>query len=607
MEPSANFAPFFQRLIDAPEAALAAIRDDPRRFEAALIDEEQGRLSADAAIPAYAALGVMLFDGDGARVVLDGPAWLPAVVRFDDLKADARARKPGSRLFTINEDEALPTHALWAWATEAARWNLPAACRQLLPDHPQGRVVLIAGGIINEGPLNAAARAYGLTDLERRVALAVVRGGGGRAAAAATGLSYATVRGALSTAARRMSAPNAAALVRALVAAAYGVLPGEGDPGAILADMLPLTERQGRIAALVAEGLSRHEIAGVTGRGAASVKKELETMYATLGVGSAAELARVVAEVRALRLFARSTDGETGFFDPNAEPTRFLPREDGTVIAWSDYGPRSGRPVLVVPSNWQTRPVPRPLLAALHAAGFRPISIDRPGIGGTPPPRDWNADPFVQAVADTRAVLDKLGVEQIAVVARGGAQFTAALKAQLANRIGAVVLVSPTPQTSEAGKRQGIMGVIKEAFFRNPATIAFFFRTICAQMTLKRLETLHRAIVAGSPTDEALLNDPQFVRDRFRAVRPLATGNMAGALREQLVISRGGYDYRPIAADDWVVLQGSQDTYNSYDEVERFWRPLLANARFEAVADGGRFMTSSHPALIVKTLAKALG
>jgi pimeloyl-ACP methyl ester carboxylesterase len=249
--------------------------------------------------------------------------------------------------------------------------------------------------------------------------------------------------------------------------------------------------------------------------------------------------------------------------------------------------------LLVVSSNWQARPVPRPLLAALHAAGWRPIAIDRPGIGGTPPPREWTADPFAQAIADIDTVLQRIGAERIAVVARGGAQFTVALKAARPDRVGPVVLVSPTPQTGEGGRREGIMGVIKEAFF---------FRTVCAQMTLKRVEALHRSIVAGSPTDERLMADPNFVRDRFRAIRPLATGNMEGALREQRVISQGDYAYAPIDARDWTVLQGLEDVYNSLDEVEAYWRPLLLGAQFVPVADGGRFITSSHPDLVVRAL-----
>ena len=233
-------------------------------------------------------------------------------------------------------------HVLWAPVRETGGWNLPSSLRQALTDHPDGRLVLVAGGAIGEGPVAAAARAYGLTDLESRVAAAVLRGGSGRAAAELTGLAYATVRGALLTAARRMQVPNLPALVRALVAAAFGVLPGEGDPGAVLSDMLPLTPRQGQIAALVAEGQALDAVARGIGGSAAVVKKELEAIYAALGVASASELARLVVEVRALRLFARSTDGAPGFYDPAIEPTRLTPRGDGTDIAWSDYGPRSG-------------------------------------------------------------------------------------------------------------------------------------------------------------------------------------------------------------------------------------------------------------------------
>lgn len=124
-------------------------------------------------------------------------------------------------------------------------------------------------------------------------------------------------------------------------------------------------------------------------------------------------------------------------------------------------------------------------------------------------------------------------------------------------------------------------------------------------MTLQRTQTLTRAIVTGSPTDEALANDAAFLRDRLRAIRPLSTGNMAGAVREEQIISHGGYDFGRIDADGWTVLQGSQDTHNDFAEVERYWRPILIGANFTSVPDGGRFMTSSHAALVVRTLIKA--
>lgn len=601
------FHPAFQRLIDKPDAALESLRQDPEGFEATLLAEEGGRLSADAVIPAIESLGVMIFDAKGRRVALESPAWVPGYVSFRALVREGRELRPGSRLLAIGRGEAPALHAIWSEIGETGRWNLPLRVREAMAAHPGGRLVLIAGGALGEGTIQAACQAFGLTALESRVASAVVRTGSGRRAAAEAGLAYATVREALSRACQRLRAPNLPAFVQTLIAAAFGVLPGDGDPSATLADMLPLTARQAQLAALIADGVTRDEAARALRLSSAVVKKELETIYATLGVASAAELARLVVEVRALRLFARSTDGAPGYFDYAVEPTCLTPRGRSTeVIAWSDYGPSSGQPVLIVHSNWQCRAVPRPLIAELHSRGFRPIAIDRPGFGSTALGAATPADPFGQAVEDCLRILDTLGVGSIPIIARCGAQFVMALKRAAPDRVGPVLLIAPSPQTSDDGFRRGIVGVVKEAFYRSPRMIEFFFRVICAQVSLRRVETLTRAIVAGSPPDEALLQDPQFLRDRLRAIRPFSTGNMTGAIYEERIISHGGYDFGTFDTHDWLILQGDQDTHNSHEEVERYWSRMAPQARIERVADGGRFMTSSHAPLVVDTLTQLL-
>jgi pimeloyl-ACP methyl ester carboxylesterase/DNA-binding CsgD family transcriptional regulator len=598
-----RFHPVFQKLIDQPELSLQALRDDPEGFEAQLIADEGGALNADTAIPAIEALGIMVFDGVGGRVPHDSPDWLPPFLDFASLSRTARELRPGSRLLHVNRGDASGLYAIWAFNTDTRRWNLPARVRELATSHPQGRIVLVAGGAADEGAIRTACRSFGLTALESRAAIAVIRAGSGRRAAAYSGLAYTTIREALSSASARLGAPNLPALVQTLIAAAFGVLPGDGDPATTLTDMLPLNARQAKLAALIGEGLTRDEAADALRVSGAVAKKELETIYATLGVGTASELARLVTEVRALRLLARSTDGAPGYSAAAAEPTRHTPRGRGNeIIAWSDYGPSSGRPVLVVHSNWQCRAVPRPLLDQLHANGFRPIAIDRPGFGGTELGGSTPIDPFSQAIEDTLRILDGLGIERIPIVARCGAQFVAALKRAAPERVGPVVLVSPTPQTGDSGLRRNVVGVIKEAFYRSPRMIEFFFRVICAQVSLQRVEALTRAIVAGSPADEALCDDPSFIRDRLRAIRPFSAGNMAGAIHEERIISQGGFDFGMVDARDWLIFQGDQDPHNNLVEVEEYWKSLAPAARLTRVADGGRFMTSSHPEIVVAAI-----
>ena len=115
-----------------------------------------------------------------------------------------------------------------------------------------------------------------------------------------------------------------------------------------------------------------------------------------------------------------------------------------------------------------------------------------------------------------------------------------------------------------------------------------------------------RSITRGSAVDEALCDDPQFIRDRFRALRPFACGNYVGGIFEELVISHGGWDFAPLECDDWIVLQGADDPHNDVEEVTGYWAKLLPRTRMESVQGAGRFMTSSHPELIVQRLEQLL-
>ncbi len=602
LKKDARFAPVFQRLIDAPEESLAALRADPAGFEDRALAEEKGAIQANAPLFDQRMLGFMLFDADGGRLPLAAPDWVPPVENFAALE-DRGVRRGGSpRFLAVEAPDGRMLHLFWAPIAETTDWNLPARIRAAADAGAADRIALVTGGDVDEGPIDAAARGFNLTDLERRVVVGVVRTGNGRAAAALLGIAYSTAREALAAAARKMRQPNMPAVVHTVVAAAFGIFPEDFNAAGLLADMLQLSERQAQIALLVATGLSREETARAVGVSAAVVKKELELVFGNLGLGSAAELSRLIVEVQALRLFARSTDGAPGFIDPAIEPSRFAVRPNGReTIAWSDYGPASGKPVLIVHSNWSCRAAPRPLLRALQRRGWRPIAIDRPGFGATHPGRSTPQDPFTPAIEDTLQILDLLNIRRAAILARAGAFYVHALKSAAPDRVGPVVLVSPTVPTAASTRRRGIMGTMKDIFQR-PQLIEFYFRVISAQLTAARIEQLTRAIVKGNAGDTALCDDPEFIRDRFRAVRPFTTGNLVGGINEQVVISSGSYAAAPLSATDWTVVHGDNDSHNSVADVDNYWRPVVPSASFVRLAGGGRFLTSSHPEALVDLL-----
>ncbi|WP_374527094.1 alpha/beta fold hydrolase [Novosphingobium sp.] len=597
------FKPALQNLLDDPEQYLEEIRADPHAFAKAVLQQEGTGAGSASAIPSIASFAVFVFRPDGTLVSEVCPDDWPDGLPFGQLLEQLPGAVDTSRILFLRWGGRVGLRAVCLGNQAAIELNLPIAVREALLNNPDSRLLICANATVGSRALEASADSFGLSSLQQRVVIAIARGENGRTAAADLGLSYATVREALADAARRVGVPNLPGLVRRIVECSFGMLPAHFGNAAELADWLPLTTRQCQICELITEGINREATARAMRISPAVVKKELEQIFLALEVNSAAGLSRIWVEAQVLRFLARPTEGPLGFFDPLIEPTRFLPRaDDHQIIAWSDYGPVSGKPVLIVHSNWTCRSIPRAMVMRLQAAGWRPIAIDRPGFGQTHPGNISLANPFEQAVIDTANVLNRLKIRKAAVIARRAGQFVTVLKQSLGDRIGPVLLTSPSAPTNDSGRRVGIVGVIKEAFYRSPQLVEFYFRVVTPQFSLDRMERLTRNICKGSPPDEKLCEDPQFIRDRFRAIRPFATGNLEGAIIEEMQVSRNLFALAPLVSEDVMIVQGEHDNHYAFEEVFNYWSQKWPRAEIRCVPDGGQFLTSSHPELLVDLL-----
>ncbi|MFZ5670913.1 MAG: alpha/beta fold hydrolase [Pseudomonadota bacterium] len=488
---------------------------------------------------------------------------------------------------------------------QAARWILPVEIRDRA-ELAGGHVVVIAAVTSPRAtPLRAACETFGLTGLQTRVAMATIRRGSIMDAAAELGIAYDTARQALSEAMRRVGARRMPGLVGVLASLAFGVLPDAAGAAGLLEDIWGLSGRQASLALLIAEGLSRDAAAARLGVSRATAKKELDRIYASLGVASAAALARVVVEAQALSWTTAATRGDAPPIHDQAEPLRMTPRDDGTVVAWSDYGPASGRPVLVVHSSMTSRPAGRGLVSALQAAGYRPIAIDRPGFGMSDPvagAEPGRHDPFEVAARDVVMLCGKLKIASLDIVARGGAQHVLAIADLAPDLVDRVVLVNPDPHTQEQGRRQGPLGAFKEAYFRNPRLVAVMARLIAAHLTPERMARIMERSFAGSPPDVEAMRDPRTLADYYRAVRLFAAGRIAGYVNEQIALATlSAPEPRP-QHRRWTILVGEHDVLHDPADVRAYWRRILPRAECVEVKGAGRFLAMTRPELVVRAL-----
>lgn len=470
--------------------------------------------------------------------------------------------------------------------------------------HSDAHAVLLSfSADMGGSALEEAAVALGLSRAQARLASRLAIHGDTKAAAVEAGMSYATARDTLAQAMSRVGVRKRAALFRKVIEASLGILPGSHYGEARIAEIWGLSTRQAALASLLASGASRGEAARSVGISDAVAKKELANVFLALNVSNGSELCRKWIAAQAMVSIAGVFGHEVVVQD--VEPLQFVLRPSGGQIAFSDYGPVSGRTVLVVHSSSACRAVPKVLVAALQARGLRPIAIDRPGFGLTDELQGTSSDdPFADACGDVTRVLASLGVERFDVLARGGAQHAVHLMARMPDRIGRVILVGPDPPTSLNISGKGIVNAVKVIYRLQPDLIRTFSRAIIRRMTTSSVREVVMLACADSPPDRAIMEDAECFSDYMRGFSPFLTGRVSGYVSEQLSLSGGSAELPDVISDRFTVLIGSHDFLHEPVASETYWRKCLPNADFVVQRDGGRYLSFSHADLIAGLLTE---
>lgn len=528
-------------------------------------------------------------------------AQTPGFPAVDAAEIADRATEGPAALIPCTRSDGGQSLVAVAAASAARAWRLPETARAVA-DAPNAALVAVSAAQVrsNDAVLEACAH-LGLAPLQGRVVAALVRHGDLERSAKDEGVAYSTAREALAAAMERTGFKRRSALIDRVVALAFGVLP-EGARGRdLLRDAWGLTARQAGLAAAIAQGASREEAAQSVGASAAAAKKELANIFIALGVSNATALSALMSEAAALETLIQVTRGAMAVPADHQEPLRFVVRPAGGMIAFSDYGPRGGKPVLVLHSSSASRPAPSKLVAALQAEGFRPFAIDRPGFGLTDPIATAG-DPFATACDDIRTVCAHLRFKRIDLVARGGAQVAMHLAAQSPDLVGRVVMVAPDPSSRVSKPGWGVLGTVKVAFRSNPALIEPLARMFVTTINTSSIRDLVLRTVRGSPPDVAVMQDPRNLADYCRGFQNFLSGRIGGYVREQAAIALAPDPPANPGARHWHVLIGAHDPLHEPTDIEAYWRKLLPNAQFTMLPDAGRFIVMSHARLVASLL-----
>ncbi|HVK81097.1 MAG TPA: alpha/beta fold hydrolase [Verrucomicrobiae bacterium] len=465
-----------------------------------------------------------------------------------------------------------------------------------------GQIVVVALSLAHDSDvLLDAARAYGMTEREARVAAALVRHGSLPRAAGACAISYASARDAIAACLRKSGAARQSELVSLLTQQA-GYLPTDRDGAArALRDIFGLSAREAELAMLLSEGHTRSQAAAAADLSESVAKDVFERVFIALGVSSAPQVSRVAAEAFAASLLPQIPAHIAWNDAVHGEPLRLIPRRDGGRIALSDFGPPNGEPVLIIHSSATTRHPARNLVRALQAQGFRPLAIDRPGFGLSDMHQS-EPDPFHAAAHDMARLCEILGLAKLNILARGCVHAALAFAHLYPAQCARIVALNPDAPIDAQSKREGVLGAAKHAVWRRPQFVEQFARIVSAQATPKRVTQLIRASMRSSPPDLAVFEDEHELADYHRAVMLFATGRVSGFIAEQRAFA-DGVDARALTdASAWTILIGAHDPLHHADDMLAYWRPRLPRAHFQTIPDAGRFLHLSHPQAVIAAL-----
>ncbi len=267
-----------------------------------------------------------------------------------------------------------------------------------------------------------------------------------------------------------------------------------------------------------------------------------------------------------------------------------------------DYGPPGAIPLLLVHAVLMGRHQPRQTVAALQAAGFRPLCVERPGFGLTDLGDD---DAYAQAADDAVRVLDAFVLERALVVARcGGAG--GAYAARRPARFPGGVILNPPPAHGDDRFRKGTLGALKAVFQGEGPMRRLFGNLVGRWVAQEAVERVLLQSVGACAQDRLALENPEAMADLARSVRQGLTHAGRGFLAAEARYARGWTPPKVTDSAAWTLLAGTEDGLHRLEDSIDVWRTAMPDADVVRLPGHGRFLHLTALPAIVAALQRGV-
>lgn len=264
------------------------------------------------------------------------------------------------------------------------------------------------------------------------------------------------------------------------------------------------------------------------------------------------------------------------------EEVRFVYLENGRKLAFLEFGERTGYPLIYFHSHGSSRLEGAFFHKEAKSAGFRVISIDRPGIGYS----DFkpHSDQLGFA-ADVMHIADKLRIQQFGLLASGGgAEFALAVAHQFPDRVRILLGLSCVP-SGQVDLLSAVPSALRNSCLKILGTVVGLRHSLCAKRPQRYLERLADSL---GYADRRVLENPDIRASITRDIaESLRQGQRGVAHDASLHYQRWNFDLGDICVPVHL-WQGSADTLVSPHSVEEF-ASGLQDCNIHKVANRGHF------------------
>ena len=369
-----------------------------------------------------------------------------------------------------------------------------------------------------------------------------------------------------------------------------------------LAEAVGLIASEEQLLKGLMQGKSVQAIAGDLGRTEGTVRQQLKSIMAKMGVNSQQQL---ISTAYALSQMYQLNRPPTLAAAADMQGAKLHEGPHG-VVGLHTFGPADGLPVLFLHGALFGIAALPGLRDAAATLGLRILAPERPGYGETKLGED--GDPVGLAVRQAVGILDSLDLPRVVLLAHDvGTRFAARLALDAPGRVAAVVAAPATPpmrtwsQTADMPTRHRVNAWAAQHM---PGLMDKIVALGLAKISRNGVEVIPRLVFDGCDFDQAVLRQPAAGAVLQEAFHLAWTQKGVGFRADMLLTNEDWLEEARRITAPFLCLHGAESRTVSRNAVEKLAQ-TLPKGRFRLVEGAGHSLPVSHPALILRAALAA--